>query len=98
MIVRSVPPRLPLFLRTLAQRFAWGPATVAGMALGYGIFVRSEERGNRRLLIHELAHCAQYEQLGFRPFLEQYIRECLTAGYPCGRLETEAKQIARDFV
>ncbi|MBA3385331.1 MAG: hypothetical protein H0T95_01680 [Chthoniobacterales bacterium] len=98
LFVHSVPPRLPTFLRTLVKRFRWGPATVTGMALGYGIFVRADERGNRCLLIHELAHCAQSEQMGFRPFLEQYVHECLTAGYPDGRLEAEAKQIARDFI
>ncbi len=68
------------------------------MALGYGIFVRAEQGSSRRLLVHELAHVAQYERLGVRPFLKLYLHQCLTSGYPHGLLEAEAKQIARDLL
>ena len=48
---------------------------------------------NRRLLIHELAHVAQYERFdGFRRFLFQYLQECINPGYPLGDLELEAKR------
>jgi hypothetical protein len=54
------------------------PMTI-GLTLRYGIFIRSEFWGERRLVVHELVHTAQYERLGgFRPFLEQYLRECIT--------------------
>lgn len=98
LVLPSVPPRLPRALRELAERCAWGPATVTGMALGYGIFVRAEQGSSRRLLVHELAHVAQYERLGVRPFLKLYLHQCLTSGYPHGLLEAEAKQIARDLL
>ncbi len=94
LVVCFVPPRLPPVIRTMAARFAWGPSATAGMALGYGIFVRADQQASRSLLTHELAHTAQYERLGFRPFLEQYLYECLSAGYPSGALETEAQRIA----
>lgn len=94
LVVHSVPPRLPPLLRKIAERFRWGPAATAGMALGYGIFVRANQRHSRSLLLHELAHTAQYERLGFRPFLREYLRQCLTAGYPLGALEIEAQRIA----
>src|SRR5215213_11065034 len=68
LVVDSVPPRLPPSLRKLAGRLRWGPTTAAGMVLGYGIFVRADQRHSRHLLLHELAHTAQYERLGFRPF------------------------------
>jgi hypothetical protein len=67
------------------------------MALGHGIFVRADQYERRDLLIHELVHTAQYERLGFRRFLRQYLRECFSEGYPCGALETEAIAATRDI-
>ncbi len=68
------------------------------MALGYGIYLRADQVGRRDLLLHELAHTAQYERLGFRPFLRAYLYECLMAGYPLGALETEAREVAADDI
>ena len=96
LFVKQVPPRLPRFVRGLGARFGLGPATTAGMALGHGIFVRADQYERRDLLIHELVHTAQYERLGFRRFLRQYLRECLSEGYPCGALEAEAIAATRD--
>jgi hypothetical protein len=63
--------------------------------LRYGIFIRSDCRGNRALVVHELAHTAQYERLGgFEPFLRQYLFECLTIGYPEAPIEQDAVAIA----
>src|SRR5205814_10549638 len=57
------------------------PAT-RGLTLGYGIFVRSDCWRDRPLIVHELAHVAQYERLGgIIPFLRRYPFECLTVGY-----------------
>jgi len=98
LVVEIVPPRLPPMMRALAERFGWGPSTTAGMALGYGIFIRTNQRGSRSLLLHELVHTAQYERLGMRTFLEQYLQECLSVGYPLGALEAEAQRTARNFI
>lgn len=95
--VASVPPRLPEPLRLLAERLGLGPARIAGMALGYGIYLRADCRAQRELLWHELVHTAQYERLGFRPFLAQYLLECLSSGYPFGPLEEEARRVALEF-
>ncbi len=92
LVVARVPPRLPRWLRRITARWIQGPATTAGMALGYGIFLRADQAGRRDLLLHELVHVAQYERLGFRPFLHAYVYECLTSGYPLGALETEARE------
>ncbi len=63
------------------------------MTLRYGIIICEEHWGDRRLLVHELAHVAQYERLGgFRGFLKRYLEECINPGYPLGDLEQEAKQ------
>ncbi len=69
------------------------PLTV-GLTLRYGIFIRADHWDERRLIVHELVHTAQYERLGgFEPFLRQYLIECLTLGYPMALLEQEAKRI-----
>jgi hypothetical protein len=66
------------------------PAT-RGLTLGYGIFIRSDCWGDRLLVMHELAHVAQYERLGgILPFLRKYLFECLTTGYASAPLELEA--------
>lgn len=66
------------------------PAT-RGLALRYGIFLRSDCWRDRKLIAHELVHTAKYERLGgIEPFLRQYLWECLTQGYPEAPLEQEA--------
>jgi len=66
------------------------PAT-RGLTLGYGIFIRSDCWGDRLLVVHELAHVAQYERFGgILPFLRSYLFECLTVGYSAAPLEQEA--------
>ena len=97
LVVKCVPPHLPPGLSRMAARLNWGPPTTAGMSLGYGIFLRADQVGRRDLLAHELVHTAQYERLGFRPFLREYLYECFTAGYPLGALETEARDFAAGY-
>lgn len=90
--VSHVPP-LNWLLRTVGEQLGVVSGQTIGMAVRYGIFVREEHWGDRRLLAHELAHVAQYERLGgFRGFLKQYLEECINPGYPLGDLEQEAKQ------
>jgi hypothetical protein len=93
--LRSVPqiPPSNQLLRSVAQKLGVVSGQTIGMALRYGIFIREEHWGDRRLLVHELTHVAQYERLGgFRGFLKQYLEECVNPGYPLGDLEQEAKQ------
>ena len=46
---------------------------------------------NRELVFHELVHTLQYERLGgFQPFLQRYLHECITIGYPAAPMEQEA--------
>ena len=93
-VVDQVPvPAHPL-LRQAAETTGMLSPMTAGLTLRYGILIRSDCWGERRLVVHELAHTAQYERLGsFTAFLEQYLCECITPpGYPFGPLEQEAKQ------
>jgi len=87
----SVPTPTDLTLKTAVAAIQFLTPATRGLALRYGIFVRSDCWGERRLIAHELVHTAQYERLGgIRPFLRQYLTECLTVGYPVGPMEQEA--------
>jgi len=90
--VGRVPP-LNWLLRRLGERLGLVSGQTVGMTLRYGIFIRDDHWRDRRLLVHELAHVAQYERMGgFRRFLAQYLKECINPGYPFGELELEAKR------
>jgi hypothetical protein len=93
--VDSVPmPDHPM-LRAAAEATQLMPPLAAGFTLRYGIFIRADRWGDRRLVVHELVHTAQFERLcGFDPFLRQYLSECLTIGYPDAPMEQEAVSTA----
>jgi hypothetical protein len=98
--VRAVPqvPPLNRLLRRVGERLHVVSGQTIGMALRYGIFIREDHWGDSRLLVHELAHVAQYERLGgFRGFLKQYLEECINPGYPLGDLEQEAKRAESSY-
>jgi hypothetical protein len=89
--VDVIPPTNPV-LRALGMKLGIVSSQTIGMTLRYGIFIQAKHWGDRRLLVHELAHVAQYERFGgFRRFLFQYLQECINPGYPLGDLELEAK-------
>jgi len=71
-------------------------ALTGGLTLRYGIFIRSDCRFNRAMVVHELGHTAQYERLGgFESFLRQYLFQCLTIGYPDAPMEQEVISLTR---
>ena len=83
-------PKNP-FLRAAAHATHLISPKTAGLALRYGIFIRADGWDDRRLVFHELVHTKQYERLGGIPqFLQQYLFECLTIGYPASPMEQEA--------
>jgi hypothetical protein len=93
MLCVDVIPPTNRILRALGTKLGFVSSQTIGMTLRYGIFIQSDHWGDRRLLMHELAHVAQYERFGgFRRFLFQYLEECINPGYPLGDLELEAKR------
>jgi len=82
-------------LKDAAQAIQLISSHTTGLTLRYGIFIRSDFWGNRRLIVHELVHTSQYERLGgFLPFLQKYLMECIKIGYPDTPMEHEADRIA----
>jgi len=93
--VTQIPVPEQPFLRTAAEATGFLSPSTLGLTLRYGIFVRSDFWGERRLVAHELVHTLQYERLGgFAPFLKRYLYECLTVGYPDAPMEQEAVMTA----
>lgn len=96
--VSSVPQLRFQRLNAVAVKLGLLSPMTAGLTAAYGIFIRTDVWGDRRLLVHELAHTAQYERFGgIKPFLQAYLREWLAHGYPFGSLETEAAASAREI-
>jgi hypothetical protein len=93
--IEAIPsPRHPL-LRIAQSAINLLTSTPRGLTLQHGIFVRSDCWRDRALIVHELAHTAQYERLGgILPFLRKYLFECATVGYRKSPMEREAAEMA----
>ncbi len=97
-VVDEIPLPTHPALRTAAEMTGLISPMTVGLTLRYGIFIRSDCQGERSLVVHELVHTLQYERLGgFMPFLQQYLQECITIGYPAAPMEQEAKRIEREM-
>jgi hypothetical protein len=82
----------------LAKQMGLFSPKTSGLAVGYGISIRPALRDDRYAFVHQCVHVAQCERLGgIRPFLNDYVRECIDPGYPFGTLEQEAILVARDI-
>jgi hypothetical protein len=93
--VKQMPLPAHPILQAAAEATKLITPQTAGLALRYGIFIRLDYWGQRRLQVHEFAHTAQYERLGgLCPFLECYLYECLVIGYHSAPMEREAIAVA----
>lgn len=98
MEVDHIPLPRDDFLRAAVELTGLLSPYTAGITFRYGIYLRSDCWNDRRLVVHELTHTKQYERMGgIPPFLKQYLKECLTVGYPNGPLELEAIQMERQI-
>jgi len=72
---------------------------MAGLTLGYGIYVVASYLKDQSLLVHELVHVSQYEALGgINNFLKRYIPELVKFGYDNAPLEIEARKKTGDLL
>ena len=93
--VDSIPVPVHPMLRAAAASINFLTAAPRGLALDYGIFIRADYWRDRALIAHELVHTAQFQRLGgILPFLQIYIFQCATVGYPNAPLELEAIETA----
>ena len=89
--VEAVPVPAHPMLTAAAASIHFLPAAPRGLALENGIFVRADHWRDRAIIAHELVHTAQFQRLGgILPFLQTYIFQCATVGYPNAPLELEA--------
>jgi len=89
--VDAIPIPAHPMLRAAAASINFLTAAPRGLALDYGIFVRTDHWRDRALIAHELVHTAQFQRLGgILPFLQTYIFQCATVGYHNAPLELEA--------
>jgi hypothetical protein len=58
--VEKIPLPLHPLLHSAVEKIGLISRHTWGMSLRYGIFIRADQWGDRRLLVHELAHTAQY--------------------------------------
>jgi hypothetical protein len=89
--VECIPDPEDPVLRDAAKATQLIAHEIGGLTLRYGIFIRADCCADRRLVFHELVHTMQYERLGgIREFLQEYLYQCITIGYPNAPLEQEA--------
>ena len=90
-LVEALPvPQDPMLQAAGVQSGLLGPH-MAGLTLGYSVFVR---RGydTWRLLSHEFRHVFQYERAGsIAAFLPIYLQQILQFGYASAPLELDAR-------
>lgn len=93
--VEEIPLPANEILREAIVRIGFIGMGTIGIAFRYGIYVQKAHKNDAKLIVHELTHTMQYERLGgVYSFLQQYVQECITLGYPNGPLEQEAINIA----
>ena len=95
LVISPVPTPGGPWLRGFGRLTRFPMKPPAGMALGNGIFLDTGAEEDRRILVHECAHVAQYERLGGSwRFLDRYLEECLSESYWDSALEREANATA----
>lgn len=97
--VNQIPLPIEPSLKTAAQMTGLITTNTIGLTLRYGVFIREDFWNDRKIVIHELVHVAQYERLGsMGQFLRKYLQECITIGYPQAPMEQEAITLSNKIV
>lgn len=93
LIVPVVPfPEDPL-IRAVGAQVGLSTNGAGGLTLGYGVFIREDQKGRRDIWSHEFRHVAQYECFGsIKAFMFFYLKELLHFRYGPGPLEVDAKK------
>ena len=90
-------PEDPLLREVVHATGLIGP-NMAGMTLGYGIFI-VERYADVRLISHELRHVQQYESFGsIEAFMPVYLAQIASVGYCDAPLEQDARAYEVDAI
>jgi len=72
-----------------------GEGQVAGLALGYAVFIEEESSICSELLAHEFRHVFQFEQVGgLDAFVAEYLRQ-VAFGYHQAPWEVDARECSK---
>jgi len=92
---RIPQPDDPLLNQT-ANELGLLSETTLGVALGYGIFIKTDCLPHQ-ILSHECRHVFQYEQAGsLAAFITEYLRQFVMFGYRNAPFEIDARQHSPD--
>ena len=90
--VDSVPFPEQALLRQAALQTGMIGFGMAGLTLGYGVFI-ARRYETVRLLSHEFRHVQQFEALGgIAHFLPVYLQQLVSVGYFAAALEVDARR------
>ena len=96
-LVDAVPMPSDPLLAEAANQVGLAADGMAGLTLGYVVFVRRGHESNLRLLSHEFRHVAQYEASGgIAQFLGAHLRHLVAFGYEDSPFEVDARAHERD--
>jgi hypothetical protein len=93
--VADMPSPKNTILKKAADEMGNQLSNADGLTLNKAIFIKQNHWRNLRLIVHELAHTAQYERNGGLSLLRQFILEY--SEYPNGSLEREAISVEEKF-
>ncbi len=96
MYVKEFPFPQDKQLAELARTIGFDSPFMGGFTYGYGVYIR-EGRYDRELIVHELVHVKQYEEMGIAAFMDRYMLELAVMGYRNAPLEVEAYNRATQF-
>lgn len=93
--VNQIPlPDDPQLLKMATGMGLFTP-NIAGLTLGYGIYLRHGQ-STHRVLAHECRHAHQYERAGsIAAFLAEYLKQIAQYGYADAPLEVDARKHER---
>lgn len=91
--VASLPMPEDSFLAGELKKLGFGATTAGGLTLGYVIMIHPKYEGEKWLIVHELVHVKQREQLGAEAFLRKYLLELRVVSYEKSSLEAKANKI-----
>jgi hypothetical protein len=79
-------------IKQLAQQLGLLTSNTSGLTAVHGVILRLDCTNNPRLLTHEFVHVEQYERLGTKGFLREYILQLNKYGYQNAPFELEAEE------